>query len=217
MMYAYDETYLDGAMKNLGEAFDYAVNACRLSADAFMSLFVSTGFADGFGRGNPKFTAGLSGTELVMETLTKAGLEIDFPEPRTEYECSPEYWCGWVLAYYQWKTARPFRDIHESITMREVLKLYPTLHEASEDKFVDTVNGITARGDTVSKLQRQRKKCGCSQRALAEKSGVNIRTLQQYEQKSKDLGKASARTVLSLASALGCPIEEILEYPAEVS
>ena len=122
-MYAYDENYLDGAMKNLGEAFDYAVNACRLTADAFMSLFVSTGFADGFGRGNPKLTAGLSGTELVMETLTKAGLEIDFPEPQTEYECSPEYWCGWILAYYQWKTARPFRDIHESISMREVLKL----------------------------------------------------------------------------------------------
>lgn len=211
-MYAYDEIYLNEAMKNLGEAFDYAVNACGLSADAFLSLFIATGFAEKFGCGNPKTVAGLSGTELVMETLTKAGLEMSFPEPQTEYDCSPEYWCGWVLAYYQWKTGRTFRDIHESLSMKEVLKLYPTLHEASEEKFVDTVNGILARSGDVSKLQRQRKRCGCSQRELAEKSGVNLRTLQQYEQKTKDLGKASVQTVKSLANVLGCPVDEILEY-----
>ena len=214
-MYAYDEIYLNEAMKNLGEAFDYAVNACGLSADDFLSLFIATGFAEKFGRGNPKMVAGLSGTELVMETLTKAGLEMSFPEPQTEYDLSPEYWCGWVLAYYQWKTCRTFRDIHESLSMKEVLKLYPTLHEASEEKFVDTVNGILARSGDVSKLQRQRKRCGCSQRELAEKSGVNLRTLQQYEQKTKDLGKASVQTVKSLANVLGCPVDEILEYQNE--
>lgn len=214
-MYAYDEIYLNEAMKNLGEAFDYAVNACGLSADDFLALFIATGFAEKFGRGNPKTVAGLSGTELVMETLTKAGLEMSFPEPQTEYDCSPEYWCGWVLAYYQWKTCRTFRDIHESLSMKEVLKLYPTLHEASEEKFVDTVNGILVRSGDVSKLQRQRKRCGCSQRELAEKSGVNLRTLQQYEQKTKDLGKASVQTVKSLANVLGCPVDEILEYQNE--
>ena len=214
-MYAYDEIYLNEAMKNLGEAFDYAVNACGLSADDFLALFIATGFAEKFGRGNPKTVAGLSGTELVMETLTKAGLEMSFPEPQTEYDCSPEYWCGWALAYYQWKTCRTFRDIHESLSMKEVLKLYPTLHEASEEKFVDTVNGILVRSGDVSKLQRQRKRCGCSQRELAEKSGVNLRTLQQYEQKTKDLGKASVQTVKSLANVLGCPVDEILEYQNE--
>lgn len=29
-MNAYDEKYLDDAMKNLGEAFDYAVNSCKI-------------------------------------------------------------------------------------------------------------------------------------------------------------------------------------------
>ena len=130
-MYAYDEIYLDEAMRNPGEAFDYAVNMCHLSADEFLRLFVSTGFANGFGKGSPKLVAGLSGTELVMETLTKAGLELDFPEAQTEYECSPEYWCGWILAYYQWKTGRSFRNIHESISMQEILKIYSILHEAS--------------------------------------------------------------------------------------
>ena len=213
-MHAYNELYLEDAMKNLGEALDYAVNACQLDADAFLRLFIAGGFADSFGSGNPKIIAGLSGTELVMETLTKAGLDIPFPAPQTEYDCSPEYWCGWILAYYQWETGRSFRNIHESISMDEILKLYPTLHEASEEKFVDTVNRIMERKSTVSKLQQQRKRCGYSQRELAEKSGVNLRTLQQYELKTKDIDKASVQTVKALANVLGCRMEELLEYSA---
>ncbi len=211
-MYAYDETYLDDAMKNLGEAFDYAVNACRFSADEFLCLFISSELSDGFEHGNPKLISGLSGTELVMETLTKAGLKISFPEPRTEYNCSPEYWCGWILAYYEQKTGRSFRNIHKSISMQEILKLYPILHEASEDKFVDTINNIISRNNMPSKLQQQRKKCGYSQRELAKKSHVNLRTLQQYELKTKDIKKASVQTVMALANVLGCRIEEIIEY-----
>lgn len=211
-MYAYDKTYLDDAMKNLGEAFDYAVNACRFSADEFLCLFISSELSDGFEHGNPKLISGLSGTELVMETLTKAGLKISFPEPRTEYNYSPEYWCGWILAYYEQKTGRSFRNIHKSISMQEILKLYPILHEASEDKFVDTINNIISRNNMPSKLQQQRKKCGYSQRELAKKSHVNLRTLQQYELKTKDIKKASVQTVMALANVLGCRIEEIIEY-----
>ena len=61
-------------------------------------------------------------------------------------------------------------------------------------------------------MRQQRKKCGYSQRELAEKSGVNLRTLQQYELKTKDIGKASVRTVMALANVLGCRIEDLLEY-----
>ena len=40
MMHAYDEQYLDDAMRNLGEAADYAVNACKMSLQKFFDLFV---------------------------------------------------------------------------------------------------------------------------------------------------------------------------------
>ena len=212
MMCAYSEKYLDDAMRNLGEAFDYAVNACHLSADEFMGLFITSGYGNDFGKGNPKHVSGLSGTELVMEILTKAGISNEFPEPQTEFEVSPEYWCGWILAYYQWKTGRTFRDVQENISCQEVLKLYSTLHEADEEKFVDAVNSIIDRKNAPAKLQKQRKKCGYSQKELAEKAGVNLRTLQQYEVKSKDINKASAQTVMSLANVLGCRIEALLEY-----
>ena len=50
-----------------------------------------------------------------------------------------------------------------------------------------------------------------SQRELAEKSGVNLRTLQQYELKAKDINKAATTTLLALSKTLGCKIEDLLE------
>lgn len=93
----------------------------------------------------------------------------------------------------------------------EIEKLYPTLHEAAEDKFVDVVNSIIERKTTTTKLQELRKSIGYSQRELAEKSGVNLRTLQQYELKAKDINKAATTTLLALSKTLGCKIEDLLE------
>lgn len=141
-MHPYSEMYLSDAMKNLGEAFDYAVHDCNIEIDEFMNLFISSGYAHLFGDGHPKYVSGLSGTELVMTILEKQKGYTDFPEPKPIYDYSAEYWCGWALAYYQWKTNKTFESIHTNISMKEILKLYHPLHEASEDKFVDTVNGI---------------------------------------------------------------------------
>lgn len=209
-MNAYAETYLSNAMENLGEAFDYAVNACGFTLDEFMELFLASGYADDFGNGNPKIISGLSGTELAMEVITKSGKMMDFSEAAVAYDCSPEYWCGWILAYYQWATGRTFRNIHSQISMREIYKLYPTHHEAAEEKFVDTVNAMLARKKEPTKLQQQRRLCGYSQKQVAEKSGVNLRTLQQYESGAKNLSKASVSTVAALANVLGCKIEDIV-------
>ncbi|MCM1440025.1 MAG: helix-turn-helix transcriptional regulator [Roseburia sp.] len=217
MTHAYAEEYLNDAMKNLGEAFDYAVNACRIDMDSFMELFIASGYAELFGKGVPKVVAGLSGTELVMEVVEKAGASYSFSEPQIEYDCSPEYWCGWILAYYQWVTGRTFKDIKDNLSMAEVLKLYPTLHEAAEDKFVDTVNAIIQRKNTSTRLQRQRKKCGLTQKELSEKSGISIRVIQQYEMRGRDINKASVTTLLAFASVLGCKVEDLLEYKIDDS
>ena len=210
-MYAYDEQYLDDAMQNLGEAADYAVNACKISLDKFFDLFIVTGLASQFGNGVPKIISGLSGTELVHEIVTKSGIEQDLPEVQTEYDCSPEYWCGWITAYYQWYTGRAFKDIFKNISAGEIERLYPTLHEAAEEKFVDVVNSIIEKKTATTKLQTLRKNIGYSQKELAEKSGINLRTLQQYEVKAKDINKAAAKTLLALSKTLGCRIEDLIE------
>lgn len=211
MMHAYDECYLDDAMRNLGEASDYAVNACKISLQKFFDLFIATGFAAQFGNGAPKIISGLSGTELVHEIAVKAGIEQSLPEAQTEYDCSPEYWCGWIIAYYQWYSGRTFKDIFQHISADDIEKLYPTLHEASEEKFVDVVNSMIERKTTITKLQELRKNIGYSQRELSEKAGVNLRTLQQYELKAKNINKSATSTLLALSKTLGCRIEDLLE------
>jgi len=211
MIHAYDEQYLYDAMRNLGEAADYAVNSCNMCIQKFFDLFVATGFATQFGNGVPKIVSGLSGTELVHEIVVKAGIEQELPEAQTEYDCSAEYWCGWILAFYQWHTGRTFKDIFQNVSAEEIEKLYPTLHEASEEKFVDVLNSIISRKFTTTKLQELRKNIGYSQRKLAEKAGVNLRTLQQYELKAKDINKAATITLFALSKTLGCRIEDLLE------
>ena len=71
-----------------------------------------------------------------------------------------------------------FKDIFQNISAEDIEKMHSTLHEASEDKFVDVVNSIIERKTTTTKLQELCKNIGYSQRKLAEKFGVNLRTLQ---------------------------------------
>ena len=218
MIRAYDNQYLDDAMNCLGEAMDYAFNRCQINMDHFLELFIGTGYAEQFAAGVPKYVSGLSGTELVMDVLKNSGISFPFPEAQIDYDCSPQYWCGWILAYYQWFTARSFKDIQKHITMQEIEKLYPTLHEASEKKFVDTVNRMIRKKNPPTHLQTQRKVSGYSQRELSEKIGINLRTLQQYEIRAKDINKAAGTTLLALSKALGCRVEDLMEYDSsEVS
>lgn len=211
MKHAYNELYLDDAMENMGEMVDYAVNVCHMDIEEFWKLFLSSGLADEFGKGSPKAVCGMSGTELAYEVFDKSGMsDVEFPI-QIEYDRSREYWSGWILAYYQWLTGKKFQDIHKRLDMREIQRLYPTLHEASEEKFVEVANRIIAENTTSTKLQQLRKNSGYSQSELAERSGVNKRMIQQYEIGAKDINKAAGTTLLSLARVLGCEVEDLLE------
>ena len=212
MIHAYDEQYLNDAMCNLGEAFDFAANVCQVEPDDFLSMMISTGIAFQFERGVPKYVSGMSGTELALEVLRKSGIPAETAMAKTEYSCSPEYWTGWITACFQWHTGRSFQNILESLSMREVLRLYPILHEVSEDRAIDALNRAILGKSLPTRLQSRRKDCGITQRELSEKSGVNLRTIQQYEHRSKDINKAAGATLRALAIALSCQIEDLLEY-----
>lgn len=212
MIPAYNEMYLVDAMKCLGEAIDFACNSCNIDSDKFFDLFINSGISDRFSCGDSKIISGKSGTELVFEIFELSGLDLDAPNPQIEYDFSKEYWCGWILAYYQWYMNVNFKEIHNHISIKEIKKLYSTLHEASEQKFVETVNAIIKNNSSSSKLQTQRKICNISQSELSQKSGISLRTIQQYEIKAKDINKAATMTLIKLSRVLGCKIEDLLEY-----
>jgi DNA-binding XRE family transcriptional regulator len=60
-------------------------------------------------------------------------------------------------------------------------------------------------------LKRIRTAYGCTQAALAEQSGATLRSIQMYEQRRKDINKASAETLYRIAKTLGCTIEDLIE------
>lgn len=211
MIRAYNEQYLSDAMKNLGEAVDYAVNSCQIKMHDFFNLFISSGMADQFGRGVPKVVSGMSGTELVMEVFRKSGMVRTLPEPQEDYDYSSAYWCGWIIAYYQWYSGIPFRGIFQSISADELEHLYPTLHETSEEKCADTLNRMILRSQGDTRLKVQRIACNYTQKELAARSGVTLRSIQHYEQRTKDINKASGMTLAALARSLGCRMEDLLE------
>lgn len=54
MIHAYKEHYLDDAIRNLGEAFDFAHTVGRLELDNFFAMFINSGIAELFGSGHAK-------------------------------------------------------------------------------------------------------------------------------------------------------------------
>lgn len=66
------------------------------------------------------------------------------------------------------------------------------------------------KGVEVNKLKMYREQAGLSQAQLADASGVNKRMLQYYEQGARDLNKTQAGTLLKLAKALGCHMEDLI-------
>lgn len=211
-MYAYNEIYLEDGMNNMADMFDYVANDCHMELDLFMKLFIATGLAGEYSRANPKYIAGMSGRELALEVFRKSGFCQNEKAHSIRLDKTVEYWCGWVLAYYQWRMNREFSEIMQYVSMDDILHLYHPLHEASEEKVVEIIEIIVERKrQTDTNLKQLRRLKGYSQRLLAQKSNVSLRAIQQYEQRQKDINKAQGKSLEQLANVLGCRMEDLLE------
>ena len=211
MTHAYQEIYLSKAQSVLGDAFDHDINSYNLSGDSFVKMFTASSLSKKIERGEPAYLAGKSGIELVMEIVFETmGKEIKL-EPIESIGRSKEYWIGWAVAYYQWYSARKFSDIFKALSFEDLQNMYPTLHEADITKFVDIVDEKIKAFFPDTNLRRIRNAYGCSQSELAKSSGISLRSIQMYEQRNKDINKASAETLYRLAKVLGCTIEDLIE------
>lgn len=211
MTHAYSELCLYDAMLVLAEALDVASDLEGVGGGRFLDEFVLSGRAARFGSGNPRYVLGMSGTELVWDVMTAQGYCLPAPHAEVRYGRSAAYWCGWILAYYQWLTAQPFERILEVFPFERLLALYPALHEAGEDKAAEVLDTRMRAATRASRLKRIRRARGLTQRELAERSGVNRRTVEEYESGQKSLSRASAERVLALARVLGCRVEDLID------
>lgn len=89
--------------------------------------------------------------------------------------------------------------------------MYPTHHEADEEKFVDTVNQIYAKKHTRSYLQQIRETCGLSIEESADETGIETGILERMEQDFTKINEANAVVLFRLSQVLGCGMEDLLE------
>lgn len=157
----------------------------------------------------------MSGTELAQAVLADAFLVADYPSPRFEEERSSGFWVGWVLAAFQWLYACSFKEVLSRVPLTELLAWYPLYHEMGQDQFDDALKETLRERRGETNLKRIREARGLSQSALAARAQVGLRSIQMYEQRVNDIGKAQGRTLYRLALVLGCSIEDLLESPNE--
>lgn len=67
------------------------------------------------------------------------------------------------------------------------------------------------KGLTDTNLLKMRLRRGLSQDELAKASGIRSMTIRSYEQQTRNIDRATLDTLCSLALALRCGIDDILE------
>ena len=215
MTRAYGESYLNDAKDRLSQFFDYLINDCGMKADWVASIFLSSGYAEQFERGNPAILAGMSGVELARAVVEATYRKKKLPERSFSEGLSPEYWAGWALAEYQWYSGKRFKDVFEHIKLSDIILMYPVYHEMDITGFIETMEEKCSAELPECRLKKLRESRGLSQRELAKLSGVSLRSIQMYEQRVNDIDKAQAQAVFKLSRAIGCTVEDLLEDPME--
>lgn len=208
---AYQEIYLSKAQAVLGDAFDYAINTCHIPGSDFIKLFSASSISKRMENGEPAFLAGKSGIELASDVMLETTGRQPETEPQEHFCRSREYWIGWAVCYYQWFSARSYIEIFAVLSYEDLANMYYTLHEADISKFVDITDEKMREHFKETKLKRIRASYGCTQAELAKRSGVTLRSIQMYEQRNKDINKASADTLYRISKVLGCSMESLIE------
>ncbi|MBQ0016976.1 MAG: hypothetical protein KBT04_08345 [Bacteroidales bacterium] len=125
-------------MRNLGAMSHFCINEYGLSPEEFSNLFANSHVAEQISMGNPRFLTGLSGKEMA-DMLIESTAELKVKQTNSiTYQINPEYWAGWVLAYYQWYSAKSFRQMYaDGQTYEKILMMYHPMHEADLAKIVE--------------------------------------------------------------------------------
>lgn len=211
MIHAYHEIYLNKAMSNLGEMFDFAINDFGLDRKDYAEMFAASSICRRLENGEPKYLVGMSGTELALDIIEETTGVVPVGTIDDQYDRTPDHWCGWAVCYYQWLTTMKYREIFRIASYDEISAMYPVLHETDVTKFAEEMEKRRANLLPETNLKRIRTAYGCSQSELARLSGVSLRSIQMYEQRNKDINRAQAESLGMIARALGCRIEDLLE------
>jgi len=211
MIHAYDKIYLSHARTSLARMLDFAVYDLHYDLSTFYEMFLKSSVSEKFQRGDYTVVVGRSGVELAYMVIEDVEKRSCYIKPEFTTERRQEYWLGWALAYYQWETGLSFEEITKQVPIEDIRALYSPYHEMDIRQFVDKMNELYRAAMPETNLKRRRLEAGFSQSQLAEMTGIPVRTIQQYEQRQKDINKAQVQYLIVLAQALCCRVEELVE------
>ena len=116
-----------------------------------------------------------------------------------------------LLAYHQWDTGATFRAISTYLGIDELFSLFEERGKEPLPQISAHIAQTLAIRTAPTRLRHFRAEAGLTQHGLAAASGVSLRSIQQYEQRKKDINRAQARSVWLLSQVLGCSMEDLLE------
>lgn len=111
------------------------------------------------------------------------------------------------------------RNKFKDLDMEKVTK-YMIEHGCRLDEAMDAIAGqaptpspahVVETVKAVAKIKVMRTGSGMSQSQFARAVGINVRTLQAYEQGYRSFDSAPLKVLLQTAIVLGCGIEDIIE------
>lgn len=210
MTRAYSDLYIDEVMSNLGEMMDYGVNVLGEEMEQFYSRFLASHVAGQISCGNPKYLC-MPGIRLATLVARQTGIDAEEIETAASI-FNREYWTGGAMAYLQWYFNMSFQSLHtKGVTAGSIASYYYALRNEDLSRTVEVAEEMLQEYDKAhTPLKTARKNAGLTQRQLADRSGVPLRTIRAYEQSRIVGGRASAQGMYNIASVLGCPLDYLL-------
>ena len=193
----------------VGDLFDFIINECQIDGDEFVGLFLKSKVCKKIENKEYDYLIGKSGIELGLEILEEFNIKVQ-DYSTISFIRTEEYWCGWAISYFHHINGMDYKKIFELVTFEDLLRLYPTLHEADITKFIEVLEKINK--EKPSNLKKIRVNYGCSQKELAERIGVPQQTIYKYENTNVS---PTIATIISIAKVLKVSIDELVGYQAE--
>lgn len=196
--------YLDNLCESFGQMFELIDKNYNLYD--FYNEFINSSLANHIENRNIKYLS-FSAKDMIYE------IDKDLLVLKDEkILISPSFWAGWILIQYQIYSSLAFKEINNIISLENLISLYYANHEAPVERVFEIIDERRKRiKNKETNLKKYRELNMLSQKELSNISNVDIRSIQMYEQKRRDINKASISTLLNLSKSLNIHIEDLLE------
>lgn len=214
MAYAYNGNIVPVVQNLIGGMLDFSTYGLGYELSDFFSLFLDSKYCRRVESADSATVMGKSGIELCYDITGHEYIAAEKMDIYTSHAISGrsrEYWTGWTLAYYQWITSFSYTEINDIKGIDDIASMYDVYHEMDISHFVERINEIYKIKNPESRLKKMRQNAGLSQSAVSELTGIPLKTIQQYEQRRKNINNASVDYLISLSRVLKCDIELLVE------